>query len=371
MTIPIHILNHEEEGLDRLLSQFGSSILLQGTIASFIRGYQILEDVFWDVHYLRQLDLAEGAQLDGVGSIVGRSRRGWDDVKYYLRIIGQIGINTSKGLPEQMIWLFNLLTGSTHTIFMAHPVAEIWMMGNVPITTLIEILSDGDCEDSTTDDWLPINGAILSKDNITPIEGSLSLRVEYDDSLDFVIGPAPMTGSGFGDLLDPLVGGGWVDLLTWPYKYARNILQNPIDIGETYLLRGKYRSQSGTLADCIVNNGSNQIINLPANDVATEFSTFFTAAYDSMQFGTNLEFSGYIDFDELTCQSIDTDNWEEVFAIMDAVAPGGVRVNGIGWFDTAEEAFSFFEDPTGKGFGDLADPALGGKFATLTMWWTP
>jgi len=52
-----------------------------------------------------------------------------------------------------------------------------------------------------------------------------------------------------------------------------------------------------------------------------------------------------------------------LYRIMDSVIPAGVRLEALGWFE--EDPFSFDGDPAGKGFGDVFDVTVGGKFAKV------
>ncbi|HEX5033744.1 MAG TPA: DUF2612 domain-containing protein [bacterium] len=49
---------------------------------------------------------------------------------------------------------------------------------------------------------------------------------------------------------------------------------------------------------------------------------------------------------------------------MQKVVGGGIRFDYIGSYDD-EDAFAFFDSPTGLGFGDADNPSVGGNFASV------
>ena len=57
----------------------------------------------YDLYTERSLDTSIGAQLDGIGRIVGLDRDGLDDVDYRATLIIQIQINKAGGEPESII----------------------------------------------------------------------------------------------------------------------------------------------------------------------------------------------------------------------------------------------------------------------------
>ena len=107
-------------------------------------------------------------------------RLGFSDSKYRLRLYGQIAINTSKGTPENLISIFNILTGSTSSFYQAFPIAETSIFGNVPPVSGTELLVDGDMEAAGVSDWTVVNSATLTKENTDPYEGTQNLRVAYN-----------------------------------------------------------------------------------------------------------------------------------------------------------------------------------------------
>lgn len=86
--------------------QFADSANLQALIRALVgetTGAQELEDVLWQLLTERALAVATGYRLDEIGVIVGQPREFTDDDSYRALLYGKIGINSSKGTPEQLI----------------------------------------------------------------------------------------------------------------------------------------------------------------------------------------------------------------------------------------------------------------------------
>jgi len=324
-----HITNHVEQALRRLLSQFKGKPRLEGTISAFVNPIQDIEDMFADMYTLRELDTAFGQQLDGIGQIVGRARRGFNDEKYRLRLIGQIGINTSKGTPENLISIFNLLTGSTNSTYSQFPIAECSIFGNVPPLSGIELLQDGDMEGAGTSSWTPENSATLTKSTAAPYEGLQSLRVAYNG------------------VADP------------------GASQSILEVGQWYLARGRVKMENALGPVPIIKNGAITIYAGAPYAGWYDFDVVFFSSDAKIIFGSDHSAAGWVEYDACSVQLMQLDNWSDIYEICQSIIPGGVRLNAIGWYSGAD-AFAFFDSPDGKGFGDLNDPTIGGKFASLT-----
>jgi hypothetical protein len=96
-------LNHVAEALDNLVQQFKGSGNLALFITSWVNEVQELEGMWFDLLENRWIATAVGAQLDGLGSIVGEDRQGRSDAEYRVAIIARVGINVGSGTPEQII----------------------------------------------------------------------------------------------------------------------------------------------------------------------------------------------------------------------------------------------------------------------------
>lgn len=93
------ITDSATRAIARLASQFKNSTNLIGLITAISDECQTAEDALWDLFLAqRDVDVATGATLDNLGSLVGAPVRGpRDDETYRNRILGQIVINRSSG----------------------------------------------------------------------------------------------------------------------------------------------------------------------------------------------------------------------------------------------------------------------------------
>lgn len=124
MSDPIQKLTHVADGLARLLTQFKGQPNISGILASYLRQIQELETMLFSLMAERYVDTAIGAQLDGIGRVVGERRGGKNDVDYRVAIKGRIRANAGNGRVEDIHTLFvNLLAGFSF-VFTAGPDAE-------------------------------------------------------------------------------------------------------------------------------------------------------------------------------------------------------------------------------------------------------
>jgi hypothetical protein len=107
-------LNHVAEALDNLVQQFKGKGNLALFITSWVNEVQELEGMWFDLLQNRWIATAIGAQLDGLGSIVGEDRRGRSDAEYRIAIIARVGINTGSGTPEDVIKYVTTVTNGAN-----------------------------------------------------------------------------------------------------------------------------------------------------------------------------------------------------------------------------------------------------------------
>ncbi|NIQ92439.1 MAG: hypothetical protein GWN93_27040 [Deltaproteobacteria bacterium] len=325
----VKITDHEAQALGRLITQFKESTKLKGVISSFVSGQQDLEDVFCDVDVSRQLDVATGQQLDNIGEIVGRARGGLSDEKYRLQLYGQIGINVSKGTPEDLISIFNILTGFSQSQYSQSPIAQCSIFGGEPPISGDELFNDGDMEASDVSAWTAENSATLTKQTASPYEGSRNLRVAYNGSAD------P------GASQSVLTPGSWYLLSAWV----------------------RMENTSGPVPE-IKNGASTIYVGIPYADWYQVYFTF-VASDPKIVLGSDHSSAGYVEYDVASIQLLQLDNTSDIYKICQSIVPGGVRLNAIGWYD-GDDAFAFAGSSIGKGFGSVSDPTVGGKYATIT-----
>lgn len=185
-----YIPDHEERAVNRLASQFRKP-LIEGMLKALVKPMQGIEDAGKDVQELRWLDTATGVQLDLFGTIVGEPRGGKEDETYRRFLRARILINTSEGLAEQVIKIFNTITLSTKTYYATYRPAEITLMANVDLLTLGVISAQQVLE--------------LTRQGVA---GGVNLYHvgSYDADNPFVFDEDP-DGTGFGDVFDAAAGG--------------------------------------------------------------------------------------------------------------------------------------------------------------------
>lgn len=83
---------------------------------------------------------SEGAQLDGIGTIVGEPRHGRDDAAYRLALRTRILINTSSGTIEELLAIVRAVLGDG-------PILQLVELGNASMNLVIDGAED---EDSVT-----------------------------------------------------------------------------------------------------------------------------------------------------------------------------------------------------------------------------
>lgn len=182
------IADHSSQAIDRLTSQFKDKEKISGFISAFVDQVQELETVFQDLLSDRSLNQASGEQLDGLGRIVGIERGGRNDADYKNLIIAKIGQNTSKGLAENLINVFILLTSSSRVHFIEYYPAECEIYADVDISTL------------NTEDIYEFCQKVLS--------GGVRLNhIGWFDADEAFAFDGEPDGLGFGDALDETVGG--------------------------------------------------------------------------------------------------------------------------------------------------------------------
>lgn len=96
--------------LSRLTNQFSESPKLRAMVSAMV---QPLQDALADIEQLRTdrwPSTAIGAQLDGVGHIIGEPRYGRDDDEYRAAIAFRIFVNVSKATPSDLIQGLRTLT---------------------------------------------------------------------------------------------------------------------------------------------------------------------------------------------------------------------------------------------------------------------
>ncbi len=117
MSIELELSNeYEEEALALLLEQFKNKDNLAAFISALMVPMQDAEAMLESLWLERWLDNAAGAQLDGLGTIVGVERGNLSDAEYLIRIKARIKINVSSGTPDEIVEVLQLVLGSDYTL---------------------------------------------------------------------------------------------------------------------------------------------------------------------------------------------------------------------------------------------------------------
>lgn len=104
-----HVLDHGARGKARLIQQYRGKPLFEGLVELLSGQAQGIEDEAWDVLQQRAIAVAEGAQLDGIGAIVGAARDGLGDAAYRLRLRTCVQLNRCRGTHEDVRACLNAL----------------------------------------------------------------------------------------------------------------------------------------------------------------------------------------------------------------------------------------------------------------------
>jgi hypothetical protein len=178
-------------GLKKLLVQYAKAPNIQAVLTIFLTQVQNAENAWWQLYTLRSLQNAVGAQLDGIGTILGLSRGGMDDDTYRGALFIRIAELNSQGTPEELIQIFKILTGATEVIFAEIGIACFIIQGTLTLAQEEDLPFDPD----------QVFEAILQA---KPAGVGFGLVLSADPYFGFDGDPNSL---GFGDATDPTVGG--------------------------------------------------------------------------------------------------------------------------------------------------------------------
>ena len=129
------ITTHTQDALGRLLQQYKGRPRMMSLVSSTAEQIQALEDAIFALDSGRQLwngttSPAIGAQLDGIGQLVGISRNGLSDAQYLLFIFGKIAENFSDTTVQTVLnvigYLFQAQTLVVQEIYPAGIAFEVF-----------------------------------------------------------------------------------------------------------------------------------------------------------------------------------------------------------------------------------------------------
>jgi len=181
------MIDHVERGLSTLPSQFFNSTILREVIKIFLEELQEVEVCLEDIISQKNIDNAEGVQLDGIGEHVGRKREGLGDNAYRKLLKLQKALNAGEGNYASVINVWKTLVETE----------DVYLKDEYPAGVLL--YSGGG---APTADEIKIVEAAL------PVTVTASYISSFEDVPPFVFEGG--TGLGFGTTEDPSIGGGWV-----------------------------------------------------------------------------------------------------------------------------------------------------------------
>lgn len=104
------------DAINRLIAQFKDKPKLEAFLNAVSSELQAFEDASFELNSLLDIDLMEGAQLDGIGTIVVEPRQGKSDAAYRIAIRQKIAANAGSGEPESVITAFIVATSPTGAV---------------------------------------------------------------------------------------------------------------------------------------------------------------------------------------------------------------------------------------------------------------
>lgn len=134
-------IDHVEQGLSRLLSQFNESPYLQEFLTIYLEKAQEIEDALFEILTERGIFTAVGQQLDVIGLLFNISRLGRDDPTYRAALFEAISKSSSSGTHSEIILALRLLAQTDDVKLFEHGPAEfIASVGGAVDTNVIKSL---------------------------------------------------------------------------------------------------------------------------------------------------------------------------------------------------------------------------------------
>ncbi|BBO74388.1 hypothetical protein DSCW_18050 [Desulfosarcina widdelii] len=189
MIVPI--TTHTADAQARLLMQYRHSPNIAALIqALYGQPVQGVEDAVASLTGRLSIDDSEGAQLDGIGRIVGTPRAGWSDAIYRILLKARCGQLVSRGTLEDIISVWRIISqAETIRVVEVYP-AQVDLYADEPI--------DGDISQFVYD--------LMQKVSAAGVEVNF-LAIIFSPTNAFGFDPDDPTVNGFSDVDDPTSGG--------------------------------------------------------------------------------------------------------------------------------------------------------------------
>lgn len=137
-------LQYTADAVRKLISEFRSGAIppnqatrkLEKLLYCWVEEAQELDAAAFEVLTETTLDTAVGAQLDGLGQIIGIERRGASDDRYRCCLKAQISINLASGTIPEILHIVGLVVGPDIQLTLTEgPVLEFYLRadGTLPI----------------------------------------------------------------------------------------------------------------------------------------------------------------------------------------------------------------------------------------------
>jgi hypothetical protein len=121
------------EAQGNLIEQFRDQPNIEAVLEALVTQCQGIEDVGFEIITETVISTAVGAQLDGLGDLVGIERGGSNDNEFRTRIHAQILVNKSNGTISELLEIIVLL-GGTSIVLSEVPPAKIEIIVNGILT---------------------------------------------------------------------------------------------------------------------------------------------------------------------------------------------------------------------------------------------
>lgn len=114
--VPQQVVSHCVEAKARLLFYFQGKPVLEAYLCEFVKPLDDLETAFFQLLEERGIETGVGAQLDGIGQIVGQARDGRTDDEYRVALRVRLLVLLSDGKREQLLTILREMTADAFTI---------------------------------------------------------------------------------------------------------------------------------------------------------------------------------------------------------------------------------------------------------------